>query len=121
MVWNTHDNPSEWSNSSNSWKTPLYAYPQTVFTWSPNKPADGTLIQFTDQTVFGGGSSNNREWDWNFGDGTTSTLQNPTHSYTVGNYQVTETATDSANQSCSFVHTFSIQKPIPIIKEVAPK
>jgi hypothetical protein len=34
-------------------------------------------------------------WAWNFGDGTTSTSQNPSHTYTVeGNYTVTLTVTD---------------------------
>ncbi len=35
-------------------------------------------------------------WAWNFGDGTTSTLQNPTHTYTAsGTYTVTLTATNA--------------------------
>lgn len=34
-------------------------------------------------------------WNWDFGDGTTSTLQNPTHTYTsIGNYMVTLTGSD---------------------------
>ncbi|MGZ8517000.1 MAG: PKD domain-containing protein, partial [Chitinophagaceae bacterium] len=36
-------------------------------------------------------------WNWDFGDGTTSTLQNPAHSYTsTGFYTVTLTATSSS-------------------------
>jgi kumamolisin len=39
-------------------------------------------------------------WLWNFGDGTTSTLQNPTHKYTAsGSYSVTLTATNSAGSN----------------------
>jgi PKD repeat protein len=35
-------------------------------------------------------------WSWNFGDGATSTLQNPTHTYTVnGFYTVSLTVTDN--------------------------
>ncbi len=121
-TWNSFDVVSGWSSSTNSWKTPPYAYPQTSFTWSPSKPAQNIPTQFTDATVFGGGNSNSRQWSWVFGDGATSTQQSPNHTYTViGNYQVTEIATDAANQSCGFSHTFNIQKPIPIIKEVAPK
>ncbi|MDY0077635.1 MAG: PKD domain-containing protein, partial [Bacteroidales bacterium] len=34
-------------------------------------------------------------WNWDFGDGTSSTLQNPTHTYTsIGNYTVTLTGSD---------------------------
>ena len=51
--------------------------------------------QFTDATV--GANS----WNWNFGDGTTSTDQNPVHSYSVpGNYTVSLT-TSSSNGGCS--------------------
>jgi len=39
-------------------------------------------------------------WSWNFGDGNTSTAQNPTHSYTTpGNYTVTLTATNARGSS----------------------
>ena len=42
------------------------------------------LIQFTDQTTNGAVS-----WAWDFGDGTSSTLQNPSHDYqTDGTYSV---------------------------------
>ncbi len=39
-------------------------------------------------------------WNWNFGDGATSTLQNPTHTYTVnGFYTVSLTVTDNSGLS----------------------
>jgi len=39
-------------------------------------------------------------WEWDFGDGTTSTEQNPTHSYEeAGSYQVKLTITDSNDYS----------------------
>ncbi len=48
-------------------------------------------------------------WNWSFGDGGTSTLQAPTHTYTSpGNYSVTLTVTDTAG--CSNTRT----KPIII-------
>jgi PKD repeat protein len=37
------------------------------------------LVQFTDRSI---GSPTS--WNWNFGDGTTSTVQNPTHTFTSG-------------------------------------
>src|SRR4030095_16026801 len=46
-------------------------------------------------------------WSWNFGDGTTSTQQNPSHVYSAtGNYEVTLTVT---NGICSNLATQSIQ------------
>lgn len=63
--------------------------PTAVFT-----PLDGCInvpIAFTDastNTVGGVGA-----WNWNFGDGGTSTLQNPTHAYAVpGPYSISLTA-----------------------------
>jgi len=47
------------------------------------------IIQFTDKSL----GSNISSWLWNFGDGETSTLQNPTHHYrNNGSYSVTLTA-----------------------------
>ena len=41
-------------------------------------------------------------WNWNFGDGTTSTAQNPTHTYLVaGNYTATLTVRNSAGSTSS--------------------
>ena len=125
-VWNTYNSASDWSNPTNTFNTPNYAYPDVEppyqFTWSPTRPQQNKPVQFTDHTAFGGGNSNSREWNWNFGDGGTSTQQNPAHTYTVaGSYTITEIATDAANQSCGYSQSLNIQKPIPVIKEVAPK
>ncbi len=126
-VWNSYDSVSAWSGDTGSWMTPSYAYPNVIplyqFTWPTSpKPQQNKLLQFTDHTVFGGGNENNRQWSWTFGDGGTSTQQSPAHTYsTVGNYTVRETVTDAANQTCYYEQTINIQKPIPVIKEVAPK
>ena len=125
-VWNTYDSPSPYSGASSNWTTPPYAYPNVVspyqFTWSPRHPSQNTPVPFTDHTVFGGGSVNGRSWSWNLGDGATSTQQSPTHTYTnTGDYTITETVTDAAGQTCSLAQPLNIQKPIPGVKEVAPK
>ncbi len=126
-TWNTFTAVSAWSSPTNSWKTPAYAYPNvrppSQFTWpTMPKPQQNQSIQFTDHAVFGGGNTLSRQWSWNFGDGTTSTQQSPAHTYpNVGNYTVTQTVTDAANQTCSYSQPLNIQKPIPVIKEVAPK
>ncbi|NLO49753.1 MAG: PKD domain-containing protein [Bacteroidales bacterium] len=47
-------------------------------------------VQFTDQSVYAGGSAST--WLWNFGDGSTSTSQNPFHIYQqAGSYSVSLT------------------------------
>ena len=51
----------------------------------------GDAVQFTDATTLASGALTN--WDWDFGDGNTSTLQDPTHVYAQpGTYDVTLTA-----------------------------
>ncbi len=121
-VWNVLGGASGWG-SSNSWTTPPYAYPQVDFTWTPHAPQINVQVPFTDQTVFGGGNPGARTWSWDFGDNGTATTQNPKHTYTTqGQYPVSLTVTDAAGQSCTNnSHTLNVQKPIPEIKEVAPK
>ncbi len=126
-VWNSYDQGSSWSNPTNTFNTPNYAYPDVEppyqFTWVTDpKPQQNRPLQFTDHTSFGGGNPNSRQWSWNFGDGGTSTSQNPSHTYSViGDYTITQTVTDAANQTCSYSQPLNIKKPIPVIKEVAPK
>lgn len=55
--------------------------PVIDFTWSPQAPHVGELVTFTDlSTVTSPGSI--YSWFWEFADGTTSTLENPTHIFT---------------------------------------
>jgi fibro-slime domain-containing protein len=58
---------------------------------------NGTAVTFTDQATDAGGGSV-AAWAWDFGDGGTSTLQNPVHTF-AGNgvYTVTETVFDGTN------------------------
>ncbi len=62
--------------------------PQAVFTLSPAVGAMPLLVEFTDQSWTGGAPITS--WSWDFGDGATSTLRNPTHTYAQpGVYTVT--------------------------------
>jgi fibro-slime domain-containing protein len=56
--------------------------------------AHGLEVTFTDQSVDAVGTISS--WTWDFGDGSTSTLQNPVHTFSAsGMYTVTETVVDS--------------------------
>jgi serine protease len=60
----------------------------------------GTTATFTDSSSDSGGTMTSHAW--NFGDGTTSTATNPTHTYaSAGTYSVTETVTDNIGQTAS--------------------
>jgi fibro-slime domain-containing protein len=55
--------------------------------------AHGLAVTFTDQSVDAVGTIGS--WTWDFGDGGTSTLQNPVHTFAAGGmYTVTETVVD---------------------------
>ncbi|MDQ1353711.1 MAG: family peptidase, partial [Acidobacteriota bacterium] len=63
--------------------------PTANFTFTTN----GLTATFTDASTDSDGSV--VAWSWNFGDGGTSTLQNPVHTYaSAGTYNVTLTVTD---------------------------
>jgi PKD repeat protein len=58
--------------------------PDPSFTFSPAEPTVGQVVQFTDTST-----GQIDSWDWNFDDGHTSTLQNPTNIfYGAGTYEV---------------------------------
>lgn len=64
------------------------APPIAEFVSSTNTTCEGNTIQFTDQS-----NGAPTSWFWDFGDGNTSTQQNPTHTYaTAGTYTVSMTA-----------------------------
>lgn len=57
-----------------------------VFSISNEAPLVGTAVQFTNESI---GVENNTSFEWNFGDDTSSTLQNPSHTYSeLGDYIV---------------------------------
>ena len=84
--------------------------PVAAFTWTGHC-INGT-ITFTDQSTTAGGFSN---WAWNFGDGNTSTLQNPTHVYTTaGTYNVSLIVTNIFGCVDTIVQPVTIS-PLPVI------
>jgi PKD repeat protein len=50
-------------------------------------------------------------WQWDFGDGTNSTGQNPTHTYANGNYSVNLTVTNAAGTSTNISENYIIALP----------
>lgn len=66
--------------------------------FSANDECLGNNIQFNDQSTVSSGSIT--QWAWDFGDGNTSSLQNPVHAYAVaGTYTVSLSVT--TNNNCS--------------------
>ena len=66
--------------------------------------ANGLAVTFSDQSIDAGGTIGT--WTWDFGDGGTSTLQNPIHTFPAqGMYTVTETVVDGANRESGAAST----------------
>ena len=142
MVWNSVGTPSAWTSmtlcngypvspggcqpGNTSWRTPRNAWPDVQPTlhdplFSPSAPGVGSPVKFTDRTTFSGLGPNT--WLWNFGDTTTSLLQNPSHTYAIqGPYSFTLRSTDANGYACtSAPKVITVGKPIPIWKEVLPR
>jgi len=67
----------------------VYDNPTVNFSAAPPSGCFPLRVQFTDLSTPGTGNTN-ISWEWDFGNGTTSTIQNPLAIYTAtGNYNVT--------------------------------
>ena len=89
------------------------------FSYSPTSPLAGHLVQFTD-TSTGMPTS----WQWDFGDSSTSTAQNPSHTYTaLGSYLVTlairaESNSNSTSQTIAVRQSNVITAASPSLADV---
>ena len=97
--------------------TPEFAVPVANFSGTPTSGTTPLIVNFTDLS-----SNVPTSWLWNFGDGNTSTLQNPTHSYaSAGTYTVTLIATNWVGShtkiSTSYITT---QNPLMTVTSNAP-
>nr|WP_232308773.1 PKD domain-containing protein [Methanosarcina lacustris] len=88
--------------------------PVAAFSASPTSGNSSLDVTFADSST-----GTPTAWSWNFGDGTTSAIQNPKHTYsTAGTYTVTLTATNAAGSntvtktSYIIVGTTAAQKPV---------
>jgi len=83
------------TNDDNFAKAPVSAMsnpPVASFTFSPSAPLTGQDVTFTDTSTGGAPTS----WAWDFGDGGTSDMDNPTHAFASGGtFTVSLTVTNS--------------------------
>ena len=83
--------------------------PMVVNAGGPYSGLTGEPILFTGSVT---GGAPPYHWSWNFGNGQTNETQNPSYAYpTSGNYTVTLTVTDAAQQSVSDTSTATIHVP----------
>jgi gliding motility-associated-like protein len=94
----------------------LNPQPTIIIQPDTNRVCMPGTVQFTDLSITGNSSDPITSWLWTFGDGSTSTLQNPSHTYTnVGNYLVSLVVnTDGGCTSNSASTPYSIfSYPVP--------
>lgn len=81
------------------------------FTASSTVACAGESINFTDLSTSPGGVVS---WVWDFGDGNSSTLQNPSHSYTTaGTYTVILTANNGSTSVDEVKANYIVVNPLP--------
>ena len=75
------------------------------FEYSPSSPFVNHAVSFTDTST-----GDIVSWSWDFGDGETSQIQNPTHTYTAeGSYTVKLTVTDSSGATAEFSQVITVK------------
>jgi PKD repeat protein len=91
MIWDPNPNvrydPSQVMYDERNWTVSVAEAPNADFIGSPTSGVAPLTANFTDQST-----GQITSWSWDFGDGGTSTEQNPPHTYNdVGNYTVSLT------------------------------
>jgi PKD repeat protein len=95
--------------NENTTVTAIFALkpPVADFTGTPTTAAQNVTVNFTDLSAL-----NPTGWLWEFGDGTTSSLQNPTHTYSVvGTYAVRLTATNAGGSNTVTKTSYVVVQP----------
>ena len=84
--------------------------PNADFSFTPIAPEVSETVDFTDESIDDDGSI--VSWSWDFGDGSTSTQENPSHSYSdYGDYNVCLTATDDDGATDTSCQTITVTTP----------
>ncbi len=82
---------------------------KAIAEFSYTNPCYGSATLFTDESL---PASDIVSWSWSFGDGGTSTNQNPSHTYSsLGNYNVALSIVDTDGNSSNVTHNIAITQP----------
>lgn len=99
-------------DSSSYFTITVLPKPTAAFTWAPNPPQENVPVSFTNQSIGA------LTYQWNFGDGDTSVLTNPSHEYNAtGAFTVTLVAyneigcSDTAQQSVDVIVVPALDVP----------
>lgn len=91
---------------------PIQVGGNAVADYSSNPPKDSALMVPYATVEFADKSVEATSWNWDFGDGTYSTAQNPRHTYTLpGTYVVTLTVADATGCISKYSVTYTVLEP----------
>jgi PGF-pre-PGF domain-containing protein len=96
--------------------TSIIIPPTASFIGTPTAGTAPLTVQFTDQST---GSPTS--WNWSFGDGSYSTAQNPSHTYSVnGTYTVSLNVTNAAGSNTAIRANYITVSNIPPVTPTSP-
>ena len=102
---------------SNDWSIyPIEIVPNVPpiadFSFAPSNPAAGTIVYFTDKSTDPDGTI--ARWQWDFGDGTNSTVPSPVHAYaSSGGFSVVLMVWDDSDGSDTATQTLPVLSNLP--------
>lgn len=98
-------------------KNGIEVWPLPVVDFIPTTVCLHNVTQFEDKSTVSNlyTTNTNVAWSWDFADGSSSTIQNPTHTYTTeGTFQATLIVTTSHNCIDTITKTVTVQ-PLPVV------
>lgn len=88
--------------------------PSAEFSYLPSEPIEGDTVDFTDEST--DADDNIESYSWDFGDGSSSNIQNPSNTYDdAGSYTVELTVEDAAGASDTYTQTVEVDPLRPAI------
>ena len=114
-----------WDSNGASTSSPVWSFTTVANGSTSNQPptadfsytVDNLTVTFTDLSSDPDGTI--VSWLWDFGDGNTSTEQNPTHTYAAyGKYNVTLTVTDSDGATDTITKQITVSDLLQKVREI---
>jgi len=111
-LFNLENSDQDFTLSAAVGQSPGRQPPVVDFGFEPAAPSVGQSVSFNDLSSDSEGEL--RSWLWDFGDGQSSTLQNPSHRYSApGTYRVSLLVTNDINVSATATQTLTVSAAPP--------